>query len=99
VGEKGKILLNRHLGRIDVYRDHGKNHDVLDQKPDRFENSHFGADHHLIEELDRFCRSGVSPVTAREGLGSARLVEASHLSVNAGGELVSMSDVAGAELL
>ncbi len=99
VGEKGKILLNRHLGRIDVYSDHGKSHDVLDQKPDRFKKSHFGADHRLIEELDRFCKNGVSPVTAREGLGSARLVEATHLSVNAGGELVSMSDVAGAELL
>ena len=99
VGEKGKILLNRHLGRIDVFSDYGKRHDVLDKKPDRFENSHFGADHRLIEELDRYCKSGVSPVSAREGLGSARLVEASHRSVDAGGELVSMSDVAGAELL
>ena len=99
VGDKGKILLNRHLGRINVLSDYGKRHEVLDKKPDRFENSHFGADHRLIEELDRFCKSGVSPVSAREGLGSARLVEASHRSVDAGGELVSMGDVAGAELL
>ena len=99
VGDKGKILLNRHLGRINVLSDYGKRHEVLDKKPDRFENSHFGADHRLIEELDRFCKSGMSPVSAREGLGSARLVEASHRSVDAGGELVSMGDVAGAELL
>jgi predicted dehydrogenase len=99
VGEKGKILLNRHHGRIDVYSEYGTRHEVLDTKPDRFGNSHFGADHRLIEELDRFCKSGESPVSAREGLGSARLVEASHRSVDAGGELVSMGDVAGAELL
>jgi predicted dehydrogenase len=99
VGEKGKILLNRHHGRIDVYSEYGTRHEVLDTKPDRFEQSHFGADHRLIEELDKFCKSGESPVSAREGLGSARLVEASHRSVDAGGELVSMGDVAGAELL
>jgi len=99
VGEKGKILPNRHHGRIYVISDYGSRHEVLDIKPDRFEQSHFGADHRLIEELDRFCKSGVSPVSAREGLGSARLVEASHRSVDAGGELVSMGDVAGDELL
>jgi predicted dehydrogenase len=99
VGEKGKILLNRHYGRIDVIGDYGESHEVFDKKPDRFENSHFGADHRLIEELDRFCKSGVSPVSAKEGLASARLVEASHRSVDAGGDLVYMRDVAGAELL
>ncbi|HEB29678.1 MAG TPA: Gfo/Idh/MocA family oxidoreductase [Spirochaetes bacterium] len=99
VGEKGKILLTRHPGRIDVISGYGERHEVFDKKPDRFENSHFGADHRLIEELDRFCKTGVSPVSAKEGLGSARLVEASHRSVDAGGELVYMRNVAGAELL
>ena len=99
VGEKGKILLTRHPGRIDVISGYGEKHEVFDKKPDRFENSHFGADHRLIEELDRFCKTGVSPVSAKEGLGSARLVEASHRSVDAGGELVYMRNVAGAELL
>jgi predicted dehydrogenase len=99
VGEKGKILLNRHHGRIDVISDYGEKHEVFDKKPYRFENSHFGADHRLIEELDRFCKSGVSPVTAKEGLGAARLVEASHRSVDADGELVHMNNVEGAELL
>ena len=99
VGEKGKILLNRHHGRIDVFSEYGARHEVLDTKPERFDLSHFGADHRLIEELDRFCKSGVSPVSAREGLASARLVEASHRSVDAGGRLVSMADVAGADLL
>jgi predicted dehydrogenase len=99
VGEKGKIFLNRHLGRIDVLSEYGRRHEVLDEKPDRFDYSHFGADHRLIEELDRFCKGGASPVSAREGLGSARLVEASHRSVDGGGELVPMRDVAGADLL
>jgi predicted dehydrogenase len=99
VGEKGKILLTRHLGRIDLLSEYGARHEVLDEKPERFENSHFGADHRLIEELDRYCKTGVSPASAREGLGAARLVEASHRSVDAGGELITMSDVAGLELL
>jgi predicted dehydrogenase len=99
LGERGKILLNRHHGRIDVFSEYGSRHEVFDAKPERFEQSHFGADHRLIEELDRFCESGVSPVSAREGLGSARLVEASHLSVDGGGKLVSMADVPGADLV
>ena len=99
IGEKGKIVLTRHLGRIDVIGDYGKRHEVLDKKPEGFQNSHFGADHRLISELHRFCQNGLSPVSAREGLGAARLVEASHRSVDAGGELISMGDVAGAELL
>jgi predicted dehydrogenase len=99
VGEKGKILLTRHLGRIDLVSEYGTRHEVLEKKPERFESSHFGADHRLIEELNRYCRNGISPVSAREGLGAARLVEASHRSVDSGGELITMNDVAGAELL
>jgi predicted dehydrogenase len=99
VGEKGKILLNRHRARIDVISDYGKRHEVFDRKPDRFESSHFGADHRLVEELDRFCKTGLSPVSAKEGLAAARLVEASHRSVDGGGVLVNMRDVEGAGML
>lgn len=99
VGERGKILLTRHLGKIDIVGDYGSHHEVLDDRPVGFANSHFGADHRLIQELDRFCKTGSSPVSAREGLGSARLVEASHRSVRSGGALVLMSEVEGAELL
>jgi predicted dehydrogenase len=99
VGEKGKILLTRHLGRIDIFSDYGARHEVLDKKPEGFRSSHFGADHRLITMLDRYCKNGASPVSAREGLGAARMVEASHRSVDSDGELIAMSDVAGAELL
>ncbi len=99
VGESGKILLTRHLGRIDILSMYGVRHEVLDDRPENFGNSHFGADHRLIMELDRYCKNGVSPVSAREGLGAARLVEASHRSMDSGGELIHMRDVPGAELL
>ena len=99
VGAKGKILRNRHDGRIDVYSEYGQKHDVLDAKPERFGLSHFGADHRLIEELDKFCKGGAPVVTGSDGLGSMRLVEASHRSINSGGELISMADVPGSDLL
>jgi predicted dehydrogenase len=99
IGEKGKILLTRHLGKIDIIGEYGRHHEIWDERPVGFENSHFGADHRLILELDRFCQGGSSPVTAREGLGSSRLVEASHRSIASGGGLVFMADVEGAELL
>jgi predicted dehydrogenase len=99
VGERGKILLTRHLGAIDVVGEYGRSREILDDRPPGFENSHFGADHRLIQELDRFCRSGASPVSARDGLGAARLVEAAHRSVRGGGELVLMDEVEGSSLL
>jgi predicted dehydrogenase len=99
VGEKGKVLLTRHLGKIDIVGEYGRHHEIWDERPAGFEHSHFGADHRLILELDRFCTTGSSPVTAREGLGSSRLVEASHRSIASGGGLVLMADVEGADLL
>jgi predicted dehydrogenase len=99
VGDKGKILLTRHLGRIDIIGEYGGHHEIRDEKPAGFGHSHFGADHRLILELDRFCQTGLSAVTAREGLGSSRLVEASHRSIASGGRLVFMNDLEGAELL
>jgi predicted dehydrogenase len=98
IGDKGKVLLTRHLGQIDIVSSYGEYHECLDTKPDGFEKSHFGADHRLVQELERYCKSGTSPVTAREGLGAARLVHASHLSLRSGGERILMKDIEGQEL-
>jgi len=93
VGEKGRIILIRHHGRLDIVTDHGKRHEVLDARGENFAGSHFGADEEFIRELDRFCRGSTPTVTAKEGLLASRLVEAALRSSQAGGRLVWMEEV------
>jgi hypothetical protein len=62
---------------------------------DNFSQSHFGADHQLILELDRFLKGAPPVVSGKEGLEASRLVEAAHRSIGSGGELVHMKDVPG----
>ena len=96
VGEKGRIILIRQIGRIDVVADYGKRHEVLDARGEHFAGSHFGADDEFIRELDRFCQGATPTVTAKEGLLSSRLVEAALRSSQAGGQLVPMDAVENA---
>lgn len=93
VGERGRIILTRHLGTIDLVTDYGATHKVLDEKGEGFEHSHFGADDNFVFELDRFCKGSQPTVTAREGLLASRMVEAAHRSIDSGGEIVRMTDV------
>jgi len=96
VGEKGRIILIRQIGRIDVVANYGKRHEVLDARGENFASSHFGADDEFIRELDRFCQGATPSVTAKEGLLASRLVEAAHRSIWAGGQLVPMDEVENA---
>jgi predicted dehydrogenase len=93
VGTKGRLILTRHAGELDLVTDHGQTHQVLDCRGDDFEDSHFGADIALIRELRRFC-DGVPPtVSARAGLEATRMVMASFRSMDAGGVTVDMAEV------
>lgn len=93
VGDKGRIILTRHVGKIDIVTDHGARHEVLDQRSDGFGRSHFGADDNFIFELDRFCNGEKPSVTADEGLLASRMVEAAHRSIQGKGALVNMTEV------
>jgi predicted dehydrogenase len=95
VGDRGRIVLTRHLGTIDLVTDYGRTHRVLDEKAETFGHSHFGADDNFVLELDRFCKGAQPSVTATEGLTASRMVEAAHRSIDSGGNLVLMDEVAG----
>ena len=93
VGEKGRIILTRHTGKIDMITDYGKNHEIFDERGENFNNSHFGADHRLISELEKFYFGKPPIVTGKGGLETVRMVDAVHRSINAGGNLINMKDV------
>jgi predicted dehydrogenase len=93
VGNKGKIVLIRHTGKIDIVSDYGKNHEIMDERKENFEASHFGADYRLTIELDKFSKGKTPVVSGAEGLQVARVVEAVHRSVKEGGKLILMNDI------
>jgi len=93
IGEKGKITLTRHIGKLDVVGDYGKYHKVFDEKSKDFDSSHFGADHRLIMELNNFAGGKAPIVSGKEGLEVAREVEAASRSNKLGGEPVLMTDI------
>jgi predicted dehydrogenase len=93
VGEKGRVILTRHTGTIDIVTDYGKRHEVIDQRETSFAGSHFGADENLILALGKFCRGETPAVTAIEGLLASRMVEAAHRSIRDGGKLIDMNEI------
>ena len=93
VGSEGRIRLIRGTGMLDVVRERGLEHEVIDCKDERFYSSHFGADVELVRELRRFC-DGAQPVaTARDGLEATRMVEGALRSMDKGGVTVDMNTV------
>jgi predicted dehydrogenase len=98
VGSKGRLILTRHTGELDIVMDYGATHQVLDCRDENFEDSHFGADIALIQELRRFCDGAPPVVSARAGLEATRMVMASFRSMDAGGVTVQMAEVPDARL-
>lgn len=93
VGDRGRLVLTRHTGTIDVVTDYGKTHNLHEQRSEDFTRSHFGADDNFILELDRFAKGAAPTATAREGLEASRIVDATHRSIRDGGRLVPMAEV------
>jgi predicted dehydrogenase len=98
VGSKGRLILTRHTGQIDLITDHGQTHKVLDCRDEHFEDSHFGADIALVRELRRFYEGAPPTVSARAGLEATRMVMAAFRSMDAGGATVALSEVPDARL-
>jgi predicted dehydrogenase len=98
VGSKGRMILTRHTGQLDLVTDHGKTHQIFDCRDDHFEDSHFGADFALVQELRRFCDGALPTVSARAGLEATRMAMAAFRSMDAGGILVDMTEVPNARL-
>jgi predicted dehydrogenase len=98
VGTRGRLILTRHTGKLDIVTDHGQTRQVVDCRDEHFADSHFGADIALVQELRRFCEGAPPTVSARAGLEATRMVMASFRSMDAGGVTVDMGEVADAGL-
>ena len=94
VGDKGRVILTRQTGTIDLVTDYGKTHNLIEQRSEGFTRSHFGADDNFIVELDRFAKGAAPTASAKEGLEASRIVEACHRSIREGGRLIHMTEVA-----
>jgi predicted dehydrogenase len=93
VGNKGRIILTRHTGSLDIVSDYGDEHQIVDCRDENFGGSHFGADLALIRELRRFCDGAPPTASAREGLEATRMVMAALKSMDGGGVTIEMEDI------
>ncbi|MFP4510869.1 MAG: Gfo/Idh/MocA family protein [Spirochaetaceae bacterium] len=96
VGSKGRLLLTRSTGAIQLISDYGKTTKTIDARGPDFESSHYGADLELVRTLRRFCDGGDVPAGSEEGIESLRMIHATVRSVSAGGAVQTMRRTAGA---
>ncbi len=94
VGTKGRMILTRMRGEIDLVTDYGdRRHEVITCRAEAFDSSHFGADRKLIQEIAAFARGGVSPVNGWYGMEATRMTRAAMQSIDEGGNTLRMSDL------
>ena len=94
VGTKGRMILTRLRGEIDLVTDYGeRRHEIIQCKSEAFDSSHFGADRKLIQEIAAFARGGQSPVNGWHGMEATRMILAAMQSIDEGGKTVQMADV------
>ncbi len=98
VGNKGRIILTRHTGELDIVSDYGRTHQVLDCRDENFTDSHFGADIAMVKELNSFCLGTPPAVSARAGLEATRMVMAALKSMDSDGITIPLTDIPDARL-
>jgi predicted dehydrogenase len=98
VGTRGRLILTRHTGELDIVTDYGRTHYVLDCRDENFADSHFGADIAMVKELRAFCDGSSPTVSARAGLEATRMVMAAFKSMDADGATVHLKEIADARL-
>ena len=93
IGTKGKILLTRQTGTLEVWDSFMKRREEIDCRTEDFGSSHFGADRELVRQLRAFVDGEAPLVGAAAGHESLRMVTAAQRSIDGGGKLVSTSEV------
>ncbi|MCB1226197.1 MAG: Gfo/Idh/MocA family oxidoreductase [Verrucomicrobiales bacterium] len=92
VGTRGRAILTRLRGEIDLVTDYGeRTHEVIVCKSADFESSHFGADKRLVQEIVTFGRGGTSPVDGTAGFEATRMILAALRSIDTGGVTVDLT--------
>ena len=92
IGDKGKLIIERHSGAIHLCENYGDKQTVVDARDAEFDTSHFGADWRLIRTLERFADGEPPPVSAADGALASRMSFAAIRSIQQGGAVI---DVAG----
>jgi predicted dehydrogenase len=94
VGTKGRMILTRLRGEIDLVTDYGeRRREIISCKAEGFESSHFGADRKLVQELAAFARGGAPPVSGWHGMEATRMTIAAMTSIDRGGQTIRMADL------
>jgi len=88
VGDRGRIVLTRQIGKIDIVGEYGKYNKIINIEKKHLTGSHFGADRELIKKLDKFCKGEKPIATCRDGLVAMQIVDAAHKSIRSGGKLM-----------
>ena len=99
VGTKGRMILTRHTGTLDIVSEYGREHCVLDCRDEHSGGTHFGADIELIMELRRFCDGAPPLVSAHSGLEATRMVMAAFKSMDGNGLTVQMAEIPDASMV
>ena len=86
VGSRGRLVLTRGTGFIDLIGDFGRDRRRIDARGADFDSSHYGADLELIRTLRRFVDGGNAPAGAAEGCMSLRMIEATRASLRSDGQ-------------
>jgi predicted dehydrogenase len=94
VGTKGRMILTRLRGEIDLVTDYGeRRQEIIQCKAEAFDTSHFGADRKLIQDIAAFARGGESPVNGWQGMEATRMALAAIQSIDEGGQTIRMADL------
>ena len=92
VGDRGRLILTRQTGMIDLVTDYGARHEILDARGADADTSHFGADIEYIRALGRYARGEKPVVSGTDGLRAARVVDAAHRSIEGHGRPIELED-------
>ncbi len=88
VGERGKIFVNRHEGRVTLHSSFGREQEDFDCRGLEFDTSHFGADRDLVRALRAFWDGRTPTATAKDGFVSLEMVLAAQKSMTLNGQPV-----------
>lgn len=94
VGTRGRMILTRLRGEIDLVTDYGDRRcETIRCQAEAFDSSHFGADRQLVRDLAAFARGAASPVSGWHGMEATRMILGAMQSIDEGGRTVRMEDV------
>jgi predicted dehydrogenase len=91
VGNKGRLRLTRHTGKLDVVSDYGQKQEEIEARDENHASVHFGADERLVRELRLFADGAAPVVGCREAHIASATVFAALESIARDGDSVEVA--------